>query len=300
MVNEYQLFVLVVEKKSFSKAAETLGITQSTVSRHIDSLEERMGIHLVKRSTRKLLLTDAGEYFYEQAKQICQQIGEAEHGVRDFSELAGNPLKISASQTIAVTILPEVLVELQERFPSVRFDISTELEPGAYYRSGYELEYDIFLWEGETADTSLVLRRLGRIPIAMYAAPSYLDRCGMPKSLEEVARTGRLVGSGGSGNTPWTEKLLPSLDLTAFNFCLSTNDGLSGVAHAEAGMGFLLSAEHIVRRAIDQGTLVRLPIEIPMNHLPLNALYRREYLPPLVGDCLALLRKHVGLLYPLD
>ena len=287
-----QIYISVVEQGSFNKASEILGITQPTVSKRIDMLEDRLGIKLLKRSTRQLILTPAGERYYERSKQIRDLIGKTEKEIRHVADHDDNLLRISASLSVASIFLPPALVTLHDQRPTSRFRLETNIDFGHYYKQQYQLEHDLFLHEGESADTKLVSRRLASIPVGIYVSPEYLQKHGTPRDLDELASTGKCIGSRVMKSNLWSEKLLPNLDMSVFNFMLTGNEGLSLVQYAEAGMGFVFAAEHLVKAALEEGTVVKIDIDSSMKNLPLNALYRKEYLTPLASSCMDILSEH--------
>ena len=301
-MDNYRLYIKIVELGSFSKAAEKLGITQPTVSKQVDRLEERLGSQLFKRSTRQLILTAAGERYYERAKEMDALVRATEHEIKHISNEDESLLRIATSPALASTVWPTVFEQLTHKYPEVRFHLWVEdSAPLGYYQRHFELEYDLFVREGEGAESNMSSRPLGEIPLGFYASPGYLKEHGTPSSLDELTRNHRCLGTRIAQTNPWIEKMVGDLPVQNWQWELTSNEGLCMVAHAEAGLGVLFLSQHVVQAALERGTLVELPVgQEHLQKIPVTALYRREYLKPLARECLDLLIEHMEAKYPRD
>lgn len=298
-MDNYRLYITIVEQGSFSKAAEKLGITQPTVSKQIDRLEDKLGSQLFKRSTRKLILTAAGERYYERAKEIDALVQATEHEIRHISTTDESLLRIATSPALASNILPQVLKKLLAAHPEARFHLRVEdTTPSGYYQRHFELEYDLFVREGEGAESNMSARPLGEIPLGFYASPAYLQEHGTPTSWEEIERDHRVLGTRMDRSNPWLEKTVADVPYQKWEWEATSNEGMSLVSLAEADMGVLFLSDHLVQGALVRGTLVRVPVDKELHSLPVTALYRREYLTPMARECLDLLIEYMEDAYP--
>jgi DNA-binding transcriptional LysR family regulator len=297
-MDTYRLFITIVEQGSFNKAAEALGITQPTVSKQIDRLEEKLGVQLFKRSTRKLLMTSAGERFYARAREIDKLIVTTEHEIRHMSEKDDSMLRVATTMSVANRFLPEVFAELSRRHPNARLRLYIDETIGVYYQQDFKLEHDLFIREGEAIESNMSARKLAEVPLGFYASPSFIANNKIPDNIEELANSGMCLSTRMTKSDSWEKKLSPELLNLDWNFRLIGNEGISVAVYAEAGLGVILAAEHLVLPQLKRGTLLRLPIEHNMQKLPLTALYRREYLSPLARECLDLLIEHTEKIYP--
>ncbi len=299
-MDNYKLYITIVEQGSFSKAAEQLGITQPTVSKQIDRLEERLGSQLFKRSTRKLILTAAGERYYERAKEIDALVKATEHEIRHIAQKDEAILRLATSPALAGTVLPDVFKPLAASHPEARFHLIVEdTTQSSYYQRNFELEYDLFIREGEGAESNMSARPLGHIPLGFYASPNYLKEHGSPGSVTELNDNHRCLLGRMERSNPWVEKMVGDLPFH-WDWEITSNLALCLVSHAEEGLGILFVAQHLVERALDRGTLVEVKLDIDLPKMPVTALYRREYLSPLARDCLDLLIEHMEAKYPRD
>lgn len=299
LVDNFRLYIAVVEQGSFSKAAKKLGITQPTVSKQIDRLEEKLGSKLFKRSTRKLLLTAGGERYFERATEIDALVRAAEQEVRHISNKDQSILRIATSPALATNVLPTVLKQLTRAHPSARYQLRVhDTSALGYYQQNFELEYDLFIREGESAEKNMSFRPLGDVPLGLYASPEYIREHGSPSSLADLSANHRCISTRMGRANPWMEKILGDLSVQSWEWGLTSNEGISLVAYAEAGLGVLFLAEYLVRSALEAGTLVKLDIELGLQYIPVIALYRREYLTPLARQCLDLLIEYMEAEYP--
>ena len=298
-MDNYKLYITIVEQGSFSKAAEKLGITQPTVSKQIDRLEDKLGSRLFKRSTRKLILTAAGERYYERAVEIDALVQSAEHEIRHISSKDASVLRIATSPALATNVLPPVLKKLLEKHPDTRFQLRVEdTTPTGYYQRHFQLEYDLFVREGEGAESNMSARPLGEIPLGFYASPQYLKEHGTPRTLAEIGKKHRFLGTRMDLTNPWIAKTVADVPFQSWKWELTSNEGTCLAPFAEYGMGVLFLSDHLVRNALERGTLVKIEVEEELHVLPVTALYRREYLSPLARECLDLLIEYMDIEYP--
>ena len=300
-MDNYKLYITIVEQGSFSKAAEKLGITQPTVSKQIDRLEDKLGSQLLKRSTRKLILTAAGERYYERAKEIDALVMAAEHEIRHISNEDSSLLRIATSPALATHVLPPVLHKLLQKNPEARFHMRVEdTTQAGYYQRHFQLEYDLFVREGEGAESNMSARPLGEIPLGFYASPQYLKEHGTPRTLAEIGKKHRCIGARMELANPWIAKTVADVPFQSWKWELTSNESICLVAFAEMGMGMLFLSDHLVRTALERGTLVKVEVKEELHTLPVTALYRREYLTPLARECLDLLIEYMDVEYPRD
>ena len=158
-MDNYRLYITIVEQGSFSKAAEKLGITQPTVSKQVDRLEEKLDSQLFKRSTRKLILTAAGERYYERAREIDALIKATEHEVRHISSTDESILRISTSPALATHILPPV-PSFYHRPKSIQDIIDQTIGKIFDYM---DIRHDLFQRWGEDASTGQRIHPLTRV-----------------------------------------------------------------------------------------------------------------------------------------
>jgi len=164
------LFVEVVKARSFRRAAETIGMPNSTLSRRISDLEKAIGLRLLHRTTRKIELTEAGQLYFERCKPI---VDEARLAHEQLGEMVAQPsgvLRVSLPVDFATAFLAPKMAEFSRRYPGISFEF--DLTPR---RVDLVTEpIDVAIRMGELPDSSLIARQLAIIPRHLYASPRYL------------------------------------------------------------------------------------------------------------------------------
>ncbi|UQP97327.1 LysR family transcriptional regulator [Xanthomonas arboricola pv. juglandis] len=184
---EMEVFVAVVAAEGFTAAAEPLGMTASAVSKLIGRLELRLGVKLVHRTTRKLLLTPEGTAFHERCLRILDDIGCAEHEAAQSGSPRGR-VRINSHVAFGIHYLLPRLPELLERYPDVQLDVvlSDTVVDLLDDRS------DVAIRTGPLPDSLLTQRRIGASGLVVVASPDYLRRAGTPAQPEDLRQHRRL------------------------------------------------------------------------------------------------------------
>jgi LysR family transcriptional regulator for bpeEF and oprC len=178
------MFEKVASLRSFTAAARALGLPKSNVSRSIARLEDALGTRLFQRTTRDVVLTLTGQALLDRSTEIIANLSEA---LAYVGSLAGQPrgiLKISAGMGFGVNVLAEQLPEFLLRYPEI--DIALDLEGRAADLVGESVDVAVRL--GPLPDSGLVAVKLGEMRRYLCGAPAYLERRGMPKSIEDLVR----------------------------------------------------------------------------------------------------------------
>lgn len=179
---EMTVFARVVAAGDFSGAARTLGLSPSAVSKLVSRLEARLGTRLFRRTTRQLALTPEGEAFHLRAVAILAEIETAEREAGGARLPAGR-VRISSSASYVSHRLASILPAFLERYPDIAVDIVQSDALADLVADGT----DIAIRAGMLSDSGLVARPLGRTSLVVVAAPSWVQRHGMPGSVEALA-----------------------------------------------------------------------------------------------------------------
>ena len=170
------ILVAVVEGRSFTRAAETVGLSASGVSRAVSRLEERIGVRLLDRSTRALRLTDEGERFYTLAAPHLDAIVDAANVVGGASKTVRGKLRASVNQIIAQTLLGPKMAEFAARYPNLSLEFMPPAEAGDLIGSGI----DVAIRFGGQVDSAMSSRLLLETRVLTVAAPAYIKKYGRP------------------------------------------------------------------------------------------------------------------------
>ena len=274
---EIEVFVQIAESGSISRAAEALGISVSATSRYLMTLEERLNIRLVHRTTRQLSLTGEGEIFCERCRDILGSMKEAEASV---SEAARNPtglLRVQASLSFCLLHLTPLIPAFTERYPRIRIEIVAANRYHDIIENGIDVAVRTRRVE---ADSQITIRRLAQTRRLLAAAPDYLERHGTPERPEDLARH-RLILYTLADN--WNELRFRKGTETItvpVNGALNANDGQLIRVAALDGLGILAQPTYIIHEDLAAGRLVRVLDDWDLPRLTMNIAYpTKAFLP---------------------
>jgi DNA-binding transcriptional LysR family regulator len=181
-LNQVNAFVRVVESGSFTAAARALGLPKSSVSRRVSTLETSLRVRLLQRSPRKLVLTEAGRLYFERARAALGGLADANAAVTDLSREIAGPIRFTSGGD-NTGLLAALLAEFLARHPKVQIDVV--LTPRRVDLVGEA--FDLALRAGPLVDSSLVVRRLGRTELGLFASRAYLRQAGHPRRVADLA-----------------------------------------------------------------------------------------------------------------
>lgn len=261
-----RLFVRVAEAGSFSRAAELEGVTQPTVSRRIAELEARLGAQLVRRTTRALSLTEAGERFLTRARSVLDEFDEAAAEVRGLERALVGVLRVTAPITMGRVLVAPAVAGFLDRHPHVRLDLSLDNRFVDMAQEGFDLAFRV----GALTDSSMTGRRIGRSPQILFAAPG---TCAAGASLDDIASAtfalfpnsgpARLTLSGPDGATR-------TLDVDAR---VRSNAPEVVREAALSGVGVGVGSQMLVCDDVEAGRLVRVAPGWAPAPSPIHALW---------------------------
>jgi DNA-binding transcriptional LysR family regulator len=276
-LNDIVVFTKVVETKSFTGAADALGLPKSTVSRKLAQLEERLGVRLVQRTTRKLALTEIGEAYYERCSRIVADIAAAEQLVTDMQSTPRGRLRVTASVDFATRFLGEIVAEFLAQHP----EINVELEATDRVVDLIEDGFDLAVRFGQMPESTLIARKLCSLSLVLVASPQYLAKRGVPKHVEELDEHDHVLFTPASRNQTWT--IVHGEHTYDFGrpARLASNNYGAVVDVARLGAGIALISEFMVTDELKSGALVRVMPEWQTRPTDVHAVYpARQNVPP--------------------
>jgi DNA-binding transcriptional LysR family regulator len=248
------VFAQVVESKTFSAAAEELGLSKSLVSRKVSALERALSVKLLNRSTRRLSLTDAGAVYLEHCRRVVQEAEYAERRLtHSQSELAG-VVRVTCVQAFALRHLMPVLDELQAKYPEIRVSLSCSnriVDLG-------ETRFDLGIRMALEPDPKLVARKLAVNRKVLCASPAYLTRRGVPRSLDEVTAHDAVVFPPLAPKGAWTFRRDAKPHGVSVSTRFETDDMDAAHAATLAGLGLAVLPLYVAADDLRHGRLVRL------------------------------------------
>ncbi len=263
------VFVRVAEQGSFSTAARQLGLSKSAVSKHVTALEERLGVHLINRTTRRLALTDIGAAYRDYCARIVQEVEEAEltaawHGVEPRGRL-----KVNAPMTFGFLHLGPLLPEFRARHPAVEVELTLNDRIVDLLEEGYDVAVRI----GRLADSSLVARRFATAGFVCAASTAYLAGAGVPAEPADLKHQNCLRDSYRRQPDEWTFGRGAEQVTVRVGGNLRANNGDALRAAAVEGLGVVYLPDFIVGRDIQSGRLQRLLGDWEAPAIPVHAVF---------------------------
>lgn len=254
-LDDVELLLAAVDQGSLTAAAVQLGTSPSVVSRGIARLESRLGVQLLRRTTRSLGLTEAGRLYLDQARAAFALLEDAERDLQgDGGDLRGQ-VRLSVSTTYGHYRLPDLLAPFVLRHPGVRIEVSIANRNVDLVAEGFDLAIRL----GVLPDSNLRARRLEDAPIRLVASPDYLARAGTPQRLDDLSRhacLGFVMPSTGKVGTWLLREGGRDIDWTPQGSLTVADDVLGVVSLAERGLGLCQTYDFVVSAALRQGRLV--------------------------------------------
>lgn len=255
-LSEVRAFVEVVHRDGFSSAARSLGISSSTVSKHVARLETKMGVQLIQRSTHGLYVTDAGREFYKGCYEAFQKLEAADKSARNMSQnLTGN-LRIHVSMALSQTIISPAILEFMRQYPEISIELSTG-SPGV---NPMEHRFDIAfrtsnLRERAPGNVSVRRRVLGTVDYAIVASPQYIEQFGAPSSPSDLSSHRCLILTTQANAEAWQFKGTAEDQIVCVSGGLRSNNWMIIRDAALRGLGIARLLEFTVLDELQAGKL---------------------------------------------
>jgi LysR family transcriptional regulator, transcriptional activator of the cysJI operon len=265
-------FCLIVEMKSFSKAAEAAFVTQSAMSHLIKNLEDELGGKLLNRSGKTITPTSAGKILYDHAKKILEGYKSLENDIYNVVKKIKGPLYLGASTTVAKYLLPQVLYDFSRNYPEAQLNLSvsgsekviSELHQG---------KIDIGIVEGNIGDKRIIFREIARDEIVLIASdgnPLTRRKIVTPQYLMDQSF---ILPEAGSGTREIIDEFLSIMKIEPqdINVIMTLSDPELLVQMVQSGLGIAFVSKWSIFKTIKEGT-------IKILRMPGKRLYRKFYL----------------------
>lgn len=252
-LNGLQVFVCVVQSGSLVAAGERLGLSASAVGKALSRLEQRLGVRLLNRSTRRISLTDEGSLFYERGQRIVDQVQEAEAELARISDAPRGRLRVSLP-AIGYRMLLPILPGFSARYPDIELDLDFNDRLIDVIAEGV----DAVIRSGELPDSQLRSRSLGPFGFVLVGAPGYFARRGTPQTPRDLEHHAclRYKFPGGTQLQPWRLHLADSTAPLVLGSALTSNNLESLIHAATQGLGIAYVPDFVVGGALADGSLV--------------------------------------------
>ncbi|MDV6253556.1 LysR substrate-binding domain-containing protein [Vibrio sp. EA2] len=268
-----QVFVYAVDTGSFRNAANHFELSATMVGKHIQFLESSLNTRLLNRTTRKQSLTESGQIYYKECKRIIDEISLAENRIHTLENTPMGTVRVNSPVSLGSELLAPIVADFLQAYPSLNAELTLDnsiVDP-------LLTDADVLLRVGELADSSMIARKVGEYKMHFCAAPSYIERMGVPDSLNDLQYHSCLGFVFSQGQTMQSLKL----DTDAFNRLntrLASNNGHALKAAAIYGAGIVLQPDILVREDIENGLLMDLLEEYVPEPKPVYLMYRNREL----------------------
>jgi len=291
-LTDIAVFVRIVERGSFTLAAQDLSLSRAVASKYVTRLEKRLGARLLHRTTRRLSLTEAGAALFEASHGAIERIEEAEAAVAQLQSEPRGRLKVSAPMSFGILHLGPAIAQFARSRPLV----SLELRLDDRYVNLVEEGIDVALRIGTLTDSSLVARKLSSSRQVVCASPDYLAENGEPEVPQDLAAHNCLLYSYSSAVNVWRFTGPDGRELpVAVSGNLRINNGIVEAEAAVAGMGILMSPAFYVGPLIRAKKLKQVLTRYRLADLGIYALYpQRAHVPPKVRAFVDFLAERFG------
>ncbi len=262
-------FARVVEAGSFTKAAQTLHMSKTTVTQLIQQLESRLRVRLLHRTTRKLGVTPDGAVYYERVIRLLADMEDAENSLSSAAMTPRGRLRVDVPSPLARLILVPALSAFHARYPDIQIDMGVSDRVVDLIGDNV----DCVLRGGQITDQSLIARHVGDLQIGVYVAPSYVERLGAPAHPRELQNTDHCIVGFLSSRTSKIDPLVlcsenERIEITG-NYVLAVDDGNAYLEAGLVGLGVIALPNYMAAAHQAVGALIPLFTQWRISPMPL-------------------------------
>lgn len=250
-----RVFLAVAEQESFAGAARQLGLTPASVTRTIASLEDRLGVQLLVRTTRQVSLTSAGAVYAARVAPLARGLAEAADETREAQGITSGRIRISAPMSLGLKVLPTVLSQFATLHPQTHVALSLSDSFVDIVEEDYDLAIRI---SGPPGDKSTIWRKICKIPRVLVAAPGFLAAKGAPSGPDDLSGFACLSYGAEARQEIWELSRGPSQRSHKASGPFSANNGDILARLVLNGEGIALLPRFIVEEDLDAGRLVQI------------------------------------------
>jgi DNA-binding transcriptional LysR family regulator len=264
-----QVFVKVVELGSFSAAADALQMSPQFVGKHVQRLEQHLGLQLLQRTTRRQSLTDFGRLYVDRAKAILLELEQAEDLAAQTRAQPMGRLRINAPVSFGMNTLAPLLPRYMKRHPLIEVDLTLSNRSVDLVEDGYDAVFRV----GALQDSGLIARALAPYQLVVCASPAYLRKRGKPKSPSDLQAHDCLGFAHTELRTHWTFDGPDGRQVIPVRSRLMTDHGEPLLHAALAGLGIILQPLELVATSLQEGKLIQVLPGYSVPSRPLHLVY---------------------------
>ena len=269
-----QAFCIVADNQSFTAAAKAMNISSTMVSKHIKALESSLGCLLLKRNTRKVYLTEAGEQYRQHVKPILKKLALIEHQMSEFGSKPFGKLTISASLEFGSQYLTPLISQYRQSFPQVELDFSLSNTPVDLFDSEVDL---VFRVAPTLPNASHIAQEVCSSRLSLWASQAYLEQNGAPEKPEDLHQHKLLFFKHSIRKNQWIFNHNGSQQSIKLPWDWRSDNGRLLNEAAAAGQGIIQAPSYSVAPYLKNGQLVEVMPAFSFNKLTISAIYPHRY-----------------------
>ncbi len=262
-------FVAIADAGSLARAARTLGVAASTLSRRLSLLEQRLGVILVSRTTRALRLTEVGVAYLDRARAMVTALADAEAVATSIGRKPRGKLRVAAPPALGVVALGPILARYARRCPEVEVEVDVGERPVSLTSDHFDVALRMGLPATEPGD---LVRRVGTSPRVLCASDAYLRRGAAPSSLAQLAHHPLIVLGSNAHQMPWTFVDASEVSPLTVSPKLLVNSSLLAREACIAGLGIALLPRFLIADDLETGRLSAIVLEAPPSDVTVHLL----------------------------
>ncbi|MTH96888.1 LysR family transcriptional regulator [Roseibium sp. RKSG952] len=275
-LNDIQIFMAVVDAGSFVAGGKAMGLSRSAAGKAISRLESHFGTRLLNRSSRTLSLTDEGRVFHDHGLRILESVAAAETSLSGPKSVPRGVLRLTVPDAYGRRVILPIVEKYLGTWPDVQVGMSFSDSLANLVEDGFDLAIRIAV---KPSDTRLISRVIARDKAVFCAAPSYLDRQGTPETSEGLSRHDCLFFESGQDRQGWQVKDKNGQTVRVTGRSRLRLDSAEALRQAAlSGLGIALLPGFLVGEDLTAGRLIRLLPGIPLDDVPVLALYPEKRL----------------------
>jgi len=277
-LTEMEAFATVVDQGGFTDAARKMGVSKSAVSKHVSSLETRLGTRLLNRTTRRVNPTEIGLIYYDRARRVLSDAGDADAIASSLRAMPSGDLRLNVDADFGGGPISPVLNHFLLSYPDISVTLDVDADP-VELGAG---QYDAAIRIGKVQDHRTSTRKLGETTLRMVASPNYLADYGRPKRIDDLTAHRLLHHASNAATSVWH---IPATSGETRYIrtagALNVNDSQSLLNAAISGLGIAYLPSFLYAHALKDGRVVDVMPELPKNRQGIYITYSPErYLQP--------------------
>jgi DNA-binding transcriptional LysR family regulator len=269
-LTEMEAFATVVDQGGFTDAARKLGISKSAVSKHVSALETRLGARLLNRTTRRVSPTEIGLAYYDRARRVLNDAGEADALVSAMQSAPSGLLRMSVATDFGVNLLSPMIADFLRDYPSITLSMVLCNRYVELISEGFDMAIRV----GDLEDSSLRARKITETTRRMIGSPSYFQQHGRPMRIDDLNEHQLLHYSSQPSGNVW-KIMAPSGEKRQVrgSALVMVNDGQSLLNAAIAGLGIAYLPSFLYADAMRQGLVEDAIPDLPREVMGIYAVY---------------------------